>query len=69
MEGIVQQLKGLLFGALPTTAIVLFFFIFLRWAFWRPLERVLAERRAATEGAHREADQLLGQADEKLRHY
>ncbi|MBI4466771.1 MAG: ATP synthase F0 subunit B, partial [Acidobacteria bacterium] len=46
-----------------------FFFIFLRWAFWRPLERVLAERRAATEGAHREADQLLGQADEKLRHY
>lgn len=69
MEGIVQQLKGLLLGALPTTAIVLFFFLFLRWAFWRPFERVLAERRAATEGAHREADQLLGQADEKLRHY
>ncbi|OFV83061.1 MAG: hypothetical protein A3D93_05130 [Acidobacteria bacterium RIFCSPHIGHO2_12_FULL_67_30] len=66
---ILHQLQGLLWGALPTTVIVLLFFFFLRWAFWKPLERVLAERRAATEGARQEADQLVAQANEKLRQY
>lgn len=69
MERIAQQLLDLLWGALPTVAIVFLFFFFLRWAFWRPLERVLAQRQASTEGARREADQLLSQADEKLRQY
>jgi F-type H+-transporting ATPase subunit b len=66
---ILRQLQGLLWGALPTTIIVLLFFFFLRWAFWRPLERVLAERRAATEGAQKEAGELVAQANEKLRQY
>ena len=66
---ILRQLQGLLWGALPTTLIVLLFFFFLRWAFWKPLERVLAERQAATEGARKEAGELLGQANEKLRQY
>ncbi len=66
---ILRQLQGLLWGALPTTLIVLLFFFFLRWAFWKPLERVLAERQAATEGARQEAGQLLAQANEKLRQY
>lgn len=69
MERIAQQLADLLWGALPTVIIVFLFFFFLRWAFWRPLERVLAQRQAATEGARKEADQLLNQADEKLRQY
>lgn len=69
MEKIVQQLLGLLGQAVWTTAIVLFLFFFLRWAFWRPFERVLAERQASTEGARREAEQILGQTDEKLRQY
>ncbi|MFQ5724469.1 MAG: ATP synthase F0 subunit B [Terriglobia bacterium] len=69
MERIAQQLLDLLWGALPTVVIVFLFFFFLRWAFWRPLERVLAQRQASTEGARREADQLLSQADEKLRQY
>lgn len=69
MERIAQQLLELLWGALPTAVIVFLFFFFLRWAFWRPLERVLAQRQAATEGARREADQLLSQVDEKLRQY
>jgi F-type H+-transporting ATPase subunit b len=66
---ILRQLQGLLWGALPTTVIVLLFFFFLRWAFWRPLERVLAERRAATEGAQKEAGELVAQANDKLRQY
>src|SRR3989338_2376867 len=66
---ILHQLQGLLWGALPTTLIVLLFFFFLRWAFWKPLERVLAERQAATEGARKEAGERLGKASEKLRQY
>lgn len=66
---ILHQLEGLLWGALPTTVIVLLFFLFLRWAFWKPLERVLAERQASTEGARQEAGELLAQANDKLRQY
>lgn len=69
MGGILQQLQDLVWGAVPTTVILLFLFFFLRWAFWRPLERVLAQRQAATEGARRDADQLLAQANEKLHQY
>jgi len=66
---ILQQLKGLLLGALPTTIIVFALFFFLRWAFWRPLERVLAARAAATEGARQEAEEMVRRADERLRQY
>ncbi len=64
-----QQLLDLLIGALPTVVIVFFLFFFLRWAFWTPLERVLAERRAATEGARQQAEQAIARANEKLRQY
>lgn len=56
-------------GALPTAIIVFAFYLFLRWSFWRPLERVLAQRQAATEGARRQAEELMAGADEKLRQY
>lgn len=73
MEKILQQMVELLVplfvGALPTVLIVFFLFFFLRRVFWRPFERVLAERQAATEGARREAETLLGTANEKLRQY
>ena len=73
MEKILQQMVELLVplfvGALPTVLLVFFLFFFLRWAFWRPFERVLAQRQAATEGARREAETLLGTANEKLRQY
>lgn len=69
MEKILQQLQELLWGALPTTVIVFLLFLFLRWAFWKPLERVLAQRQAATEGARQEAGELVAQANDKLRQY
>lgn len=73
MEQIFQQLLDLLlplfWGALPTVIIVFLLFFFLRWAFWRPFERVLAERQGATEGARQEAESLLNTANEKLRKY
>ncbi len=69
MDSIVHQLADLLWGALPTAIIVFAFYLFLRWSFWRPLERVLAQRQAATEGARRQAEELMAGADEKLRQY
>lgn len=69
MQQIIQQLLDLLVGAVPTVIIVFLLFFFLRWAFWRPFERVLAQRQAATEGAREGADALLKQTDEKLHQY
>ena len=64
-----QQLLDLFLGALPTVIIVFFLFFFLRWAFWGPLERALAERQAATEGARKQAEQVIAKANEKMRQY
>ena len=69
MEKIFQQLLGLFLEALPTTVIVLLFFFFLRWAFWKPLEKALAERDQATAGARQAADEMLARAGEKVRQY
>jgi len=69
MDQVLQQLLDLFWGALPTVLIVFFLFFFLRWAFWRPFERVLAERQAATEGARKDAETILNTANEKLHQY
>lgn len=73
MDQVLQQLLDLLlplfWGALPTVLIVFFLFFFLRWAFWRPFERVLAQRQAATEGARKDAETILNTANEKLHQY
>ena len=65
----VDLLVPLFVGALPTVLLVFFMFFFLRWAFWRPFERVLAERQSRTEGARKEAEALLASANQKLREY
>ncbi|MFQ5778698.1 MAG: ATP synthase F0 subunit B [Terriglobia bacterium] len=69
METLLPQLADLLWGALPTAVIVLLLFLFLRWAFWRPFEAVLARRQAATEGTRRDAEDILNRAQEKLGRY
>jgi F0F1-type ATP synthase membrane subunit b/b' len=66
---IFSQLGELFLEALPTTIIVFLFFLFLRWAFFGPMERVLAERSKRIEGARKEADAAQVAAQEKVRHY
>ena len=66
---ILSQLGDLFLGAAPTVVIVFLLFLFLRWSFWRPLERALAERHATTEGARQQAEKLMGTTNEKLRQY
>ena len=54
---------------MPTVIIVLLFYFFLRWSFFGPLERVLAERHKRAEGARQEAEASRSAVREKLRVY
>ena len=56
-------------SAVPTVIIVLLFYFFLRWSFFGPLERVLAERHKRAEGARQEAEAARAAVREKLRVY
>ncbi|MGC1186215.1 MAG: ATP synthase F0 subunit B [Candidatus Acidiferrales bacterium] len=66
---LVHQLGELFLAALPTVVLVFLFYFFLRWSFFKPIERVLAERRTRTEGARRAADAIRQEAQEKLQTY
>jgi len=66
---LVRQLGQLFLAAVPTVVLVFLFYFFLRWSFFKPIERVLASRRARTEGARREADAARHLAQEKLAAY
>lgn len=62
MEATLNALGGILLRALPTFFLVLFLHFYLKKMFFQPLERVLAERRAATEGAREAAEASLAKA-------
>ena len=66
---LVRQLGQLFLAAVPTVVLVFLFYFFLRWSFFKPIEHVLAERRARIEGARRAADASRHEAQEKLRSY
>lgn len=52
---IAHQLGKLFLGAVPTVILVLIFYFFMRWAFFGPIQRAMAERNARIEGARAEA--------------
>ena len=66
---IINQLGELFLAAVPTVIIVFLFYLFMRWSFFRPMERVLSERRNRAEGARIEAEGSRVAAHEKLRTY
>lgn len=66
---ILREILNLIVQALPTTIIAFLFFLFARSVFFRPINRVLADRAARTEGAKSEAAHLDGQAQEKMGAY
>jgi F-type H+-transporting ATPase subunit b len=65
MEATLQALGALLLKAIPTIVLLLVVFLYLKWMFFRPLEKVLAERRQATQGTRQRAEALLAKASEK----
>src|SRR6476661_6993838 len=69
MEATLHALGQILVQALPTFFLVLFLFIYLRAMFFKPLERVLAERNEATEGARKKAADALDRAQAKAAAY
>lgn len=69
MDATLQQLGGILLKAIPTLILLLVVHLYLKWMFFRPLEGVLAKRRALTEGARESADALLQRATEKTSEY
>jgi F0F1-type ATP synthase membrane subunit b/b' len=66
---IFNQLGELFLAAVPTVILVFLFYLFLRWSFFAPIERVLAERHKRAEGARQEAEASRAAAQEKLRAY
>jgi F-type H+-transporting ATPase subunit b len=66
---IAHQLGELFLGAVPTVIIFLLFYLFLRWAFFTPIQRAMAERKALIEGARAEAVKLEAEARNELDSY
>jgi F-type H+-transporting ATPase subunit b len=66
---ILNQLGDLFLSAVPTVIIVFLFYFFLRWSFFKPIERVLAERHSRAEGARQEAEVSRAAVQVKLRTY
>ena len=64
MESTLHDLGGLLLKAVPTIVLLLVVYGYLRWTFFGPLEKVLAERKQATAGTHEKAEALLRKADQ-----
>jgi F-type H+-transporting ATPase subunit b len=66
---IVNQLGVLFLAAVPTVIIVFLFYLFMRWSFFKPMERVLSERHQRAEGARVEAEASRVAAHDKQRLY
>ena len=66
---ILKQLGDLFLAAVPTAVFVFLFYLFLRWSFFGPIERVVRERDRRIEGARREAEELRKSAQEKSHAY
>lgn len=69
MEKTLQDLADLVLTALPTTALVVILWIYLKVVLLGPLQKTVAERDAATKGAVQQAQDALSQAERKATEY
>jgi F-type H+-transporting ATPase subunit b len=69
MEDIVQQVGALLIGAVPTILLFVVLVAAYQLLVQGPLNRVLAERRARTEGAVENAHKAIADAEAKATEY
>jgi F-type H+-transporting ATPase subunit b len=69
MQTIGQQLGELFLQAVPIVLILLVFYIILKFLFFGPLLKVIAEREARTIGAQKEAEAAQAAAAEKTKQY
>ncbi len=66
---ILHQLAILFLDAVPTVILFLLFYAFMRWAFFLPLQKTMAERAARIEGARAEAVAVEAEAKHELDAY
>jgi F0F1-type ATP synthase membrane subunit b/b' len=66
---ILHQIGELFLESLPTVFVVLLFYAFLRWAFFTPIQKAMAERTARIEGARAEAAGVEAEAKHELDAY
>lgn len=69
MDATLHQLGGILLSALPTFVLVIILTYYLKFMFFRPLEKTLGERYEATEGARKAAAESLARAEAKTAEY
>ena len=69
MESTLIALGGILLRAVPTFLLVVLLHFYLKFVFFKPLEKVLHQRYEATEGARKLAEQSLQRAAEKTAQY
>jgi F0F1-type ATP synthase membrane subunit b/b' len=66
---ILRQLGNLFLQAVPTVVIVFLFYLFMRWAFFTPVAKAMAEREAKIEGARKDAAAVQAAASQDLQNY
>jgi F-type H+-transporting ATPase subunit b len=66
---ILRQLGNLFLQAVPTVVIVFLFYLFMRWAFFTPIAKAMAEREAKIEGARKDAAAVQAAANQDLQNY
>ena len=66
---ILRQLGNLFLQAVPTVIIVFVFYLFMRWAFFTPIQKAMAEREAKIEGARKDAAAVQAAANQDLQNY
>jgi F-type H+-transporting ATPase subunit b len=69
MDALLDSLGQLLLKALPTFFLLILLHLYLKWAFYKPLDEVLRRRSEATDGARKAAAESLARADRKTADY
>ena len=69
MDQILNQIGGLVLGAVPTMLLFIFLVVAYGLLVRRPLDRILAERRARTSGAVEKARDAISQAETRTAEY
>jgi F-type H+-transporting ATPase subunit b len=69
MEQTLQALGGILLKAIPTVILLVFLHFYLKFMLFKPLDKMLEERRELTEGAQKAARKSLEAAEKKAREF
>ncbi len=69
MDQLLQNLGGLLVNGMPTFILLLILAACVKYLYLKPLDKVLAQRYALTEGARKAAEESLRNADSRVSEY